>query len=129
MKKMYLNTFIAVAVSCLTTAQVLAVSSFILRNKYGAPVQYIDRDVMTAEQYSKAHPQLIKTLDDGKEVYVGTTYGDVLSLRRVGGSFSDVSWIIQQATTEERQHPNQIAVITIGTYRPWWNLSLSWKYR
>ena len=128
MKKMYLNLLTVFAISGLASSQALAVAY--LQNNYGADVEYIEINPALA-----AHPhyaRYVKKLEKGKTATLTDFFNKgELSLRKVGGSFQDVSGIINQINNEQNQHPGESAVITINySFNPlYWSLSPSWTAR
>jgi hypothetical protein len=125
MKKMYLNLLTVLAISSLASSQVLARTY--LQNNYGADVEYIE--INPALATTPHYTRYIKKVANGTKVILTDFFNnDQLSLRKVGGSFQDVSGIINQINNEQNQHRNETAVITINySFNPlYWSLSLSW---
>lgn len=115
MKKMYLNTLITFAISCLTASQALAINP-ILRNNYGKDIEF------------KTSDNNVKKLSNGQETNFN---GNTLFLRANGGQFSDVSIdlrkIFNQINNDEPYRLNETPVITIDPSYFLWKLSLSWR--
>ena len=132
MKKMYLSLLTALAISGLATSQAKADVFPVLKNNYGADVEYIERG-KDAENYAKQVSHHVKTLANGKKVGLTSFFFlDELSIRTIGGKFHDVSWIRTQIKNEENQHKNETPVITINRslnpyYALYWSLTLSWE--
>lgn len=126
MNKTYFNLLAVLTLGSLTSS-IFAVNYPIeLRNNYGATVEFIEM----GSGASQAAPHQINKLPNGATTRLTNFfYEDSLSLRTVGGSFRNVSYIFNQIQAETRQHPNQIAIITINySYNPIsWSLSVSWK--
>ncbi len=125
MKNMYLNLLTILAISSLASSQALAKTY--LQNNYGADVEYIEINptLATTPHYAR----YVKKVADGTKVILTDFFNKAeLSLRKIGGSFQDVSGIINRINNEQNQHPNEASVITINySFNPlYWSLSLSW---
>src|SRR5260221_2745189 len=123
MKRIYLNLLAIFALGTVTSSM----RATILQNKYGAPVEFIEKG-RDAESYSKAAPHHVNKIPNGAQTNLADMFFEnALSLRKVGGTFQDVSYILQQVRNEAGQHRGQEAVITINSsYNPvYWSLSVS----
>ena len=134
MKKMYLNILTVLAISGLATSQALAVHP-ILRNNYGATVEFIELGLPAAEKESTNRPQYVNRLINKQETRLINFFNEyALSLRTIGGrGFYDVSTsltrILAQIDNEKQYHPNETPVITISYNPLYWPLTLSWERR
>ena|SRR6266481_3848022 len=129
MKKQSLIALLCATVG-LTSSFVQAVP-MVLENRYGAPIEYIEDMASQGEDYVK-NPKLsyrITRIDNGKQNSIGRYSDEFLSIRKPGGSFSDVSYILNKVRAEESQHKSQRAVIVVQTgWNPmYWNLALEWR--
>lgn len=129
MNKLYFNLLTILALGSLTSSIWAASYPIELKNNYGAPVEFIEVGA-NAQEYARLEPRRVNKIPNGATVtLVNFLYQDSLSLRKVGGSFQDVSYIVRKIEAEEKQHINQTAVITINySYNPlYWSLSLAWE--
>src|SRR5438128_10090321 len=106
MKRIHVATLVAVAISCLSSSQAWATTW--LQNNYGAQIQYAQQPI------SIAYMTEAKTLGNGARTELrvqGQNAGNFfnppqqyLSIRSVGGSYSDLSYLLAQIENEQQNH-------------------------
>ena len=128
MKKMYLGILTVVAISGLVSSQAWAVGKY-LHNNYGAQIQYVHTTPAMAASQPTNYPAA--TIGNGKQVQVGRD-SPHLSIRTVGGSYYDISYLFKQINDEQKNHGSDDAIIYIlprsGFYGIYgWNIKISWE--
>lgn len=132
MKKIYSVILTILAISLSSPA----LAAIFLQNNYGAPIQYVQ------EPASRAHLYDAKTIGNGARAELrpqgvsARNFFDqpqqFLSIRSIGGSYSDLSHLVAQVESQEKNHRNEHALIVIyprqglyGIYN--WNAVIEWE--
>ena len=131
MKKMYFAVLTALAIIGLTSSQAWA--AVYSQNNYLQPIQYVQQPTEIA------HMVQPETLGNGSRVElrrqglnVATSFNapqQNLSIRTVGGRYSDISYLFNQINNEQASHGDAKAIIMInpsyGIYG--WNIAIAWE--
>jgi hypothetical protein len=126
MKKLYLTLltfFMLNSISSLIKAEVY------LQNNYGAAIEYVETTPEMVRFQPNAYPPI--KLGNGGRALVGRT-SPFLSIRTVGGSYYDISYLFKEILVHRSNHPGDNALIVIyprqglsGIYS--WNIKIEWE--
>ena len=129
MKRIHSILLTVLAISGLTSSHALA--TVYLQNNYGKPIQFVQEPATIAHAFQET------TLGNGASanlkplINVRDYFNPVkqhLSIRTVGGRYTDISYVLNRIANEQSNHPGKDAVIMIdpsyGIYG--WNIRIEW---
>lgn len=130
MKKMYLRILTVLTISSLASSQALA--TIYIQNNYGKQIQFVQEPAAIAHAFQE------KTLGNGARValnapanvrdFINPTIPTHLSIRTVGGRYSDLSYLFRQIKSNPMfQQANAVIMInpSYGIYG--WNIVIEWE--
>lgn len=127
MKKICLNLSILLALSTLTATMQAAIY---LQNNYGPTIEYVETTPEFAALQPSSNPP-IKLGNGARSEAVGLN-SPYLSIRSVGGSYSDISYLFNEIRVQRVNHRGEDALIVVyprqglsGIY--YWNIQIEWE--
>jgi hypothetical protein len=130
--KNFLSASVALAALFFVSANVSAIG-YILKNISGETIEFVENNyepITNIDEFVKKNHFAIQQLSDKNESVSPIKPKSQLFVRRVGGRFGDISYLLKRIVEQQPYHQDQIAKIILYPSGPNLNAidsELSWK--